>query len=99
MPCYQVRTISVDFKVGNEDLLKKAAEKLNWKYRERGNLIEIKDIIILDLRMQTASFPKKCQDDLNLLKRTYSEVCIEEIAKKKRWSLKRKNNKLEMKRY
>uniref|UniRef100_A0A6M3X4P4 Uncharacterized protein n=1 Tax=viral metagenome TaxID=1070528 RepID=A0A6M3X4P4_9ZZZZ len=32
MPCYQVRTVSVEFKISNIDLLKKAIEKMEGTY-------------------------------------------------------------------
>ena len=37
MPCYEVRTVSVEFKAKNEALLHKAIKELGWTEYQLGN--------------------------------------------------------------
>jgi hypothetical protein len=96
MPCYTVRTVSVEFKVGNVDLLKRAIEKIGW-------VVSFTSEKIINARTDnrwgdefTISFDKglissqsfdakKLNSFSNQLKRAYSEVVIDEVAKKNKW--------------
>jgi hypothetical protein len=101
MPCYQVRTVSVEFKSKNKKLLEEAAKKLGWIYSETedGKAV-IGSRFVIDFKTRKATFEDYRQGDFNQLKRAYSEAAIEAIAKKKRWAIKKKaEGKIEMRRY
>ena len=94
MPCYEVRTVSVEFKAANIDLLKRAIKK-------EGHRIEWEDSELVSFTTKTGKF---CLIDLknsaiksddmdergiasfaNSLKRAYSAVVLDEVAKKQKW--------------
>jgi hypothetical protein len=94
MPCYQVRTVEVSFKVGNIELLKKALEKAGWKITSSGEWgINISNanyktasIRFTNSKIQSSFFNEKELTGIsNQIKRAYSEVVIDEIAKKQKW--------------
>jgi hypothetical protein len=93
MPCYQVITASVEFKVGNIDLLKKAITKMGCRvfqesdvgiyFRDNANnsmVISFKDQKITGTKNQT-----ELAKTANSIKRAYSEQVIDEIAKRQHW--------------
>ena len=94
MPCYEVRTTSVEFKADNITLLKKTLEKTKCTYlgnndeflnfrTQDGNDIKInfKNTTISSSQMDTRSLASFS----NYLKRSYSEIVIDEVAKKQKW--------------
>ena len=98
MPCYQVRTVSVAFKIGNIDLLKKAIEKMEGTYL--GNNEEFLNFRTNDGRYVNINFKKETISSFgsnlnftekglatfsNSIKRAYSEVVINEVAKRQKW--------------
>lgn len=96
MPCYQIRLVSISFKVGNIDLLKKALEKMNVQVvRQDENGISFNQaynqftISFLNSKINSNVGEKELTSISNSIKRAYSEVVIDEVAKKQRW-IKRK---------
>ena len=98
MPCYQVRTVSVEFKISNIDLLKKAIEKMEGTYL--GNNEEFLNFRTKDGRYVYIDFEKATISSLNFtekglanfsnsIKRAYSEVVIDEVAKRQHWHQKK----------
>ena len=95
MPCYEVRTVSVEFKIKNIDLLKKAIEKVEYKiistYQDGSIHVQNKDyrdlfISTTNSLIQSKSFSEKELTTIsNQIKRAYSELVIEEVAKKQKW--------------
>lgn len=97
MPCYEVRTVSVEFKVENIDLLKKAIENAGWRidqmYKDVSINITDKEtswrhvtISLQGGQMSSTSMEgKNLSSFCNQLKRSYSEVVIDEVAKKQHW--------------
>lgn len=101
MPCYQIRTISVEFKVGNIDLLRKAIEKVAAK----GSICEFKGVHTgtqridfydpagtrYQLNLDSGKLISTSLNETqlgkfsNLLKRAYSEQVIDEVARKQKW--------------
>jgi hypothetical protein len=108
MPCYEVRTVSVEFKVGNIDLLKKALEKIEMKIfqqDEKGIAFEDKNynifkINLINSRISGPLDEKGLGSLVNSIKRSYSEQVIDEIAKKQKW-LKKKmgENRYQLQRF
>ena len=102
MPCYEVRTISVEFKARNLELLKQAVAEMGWTYHEAtGRVVNNSGevIITIDTVQDKASFADFMQHDVNKLKQTYTRKTIETLAKKKRWLLKGQGNNLTMRRF
>jgi len=104
MPCYQVQTVSVEFKIAHRDLLDKAldalardtigSEAMGWvrDWNIAGTFCRLQNGIELDLRIGKASMQASQQGQLNELKRAYSQQAIKLAAKLNGWQLKSKNN-------
>jgi len=94
MPCYTVRTMSVEFKAEHRDLLEQAIKNLGWKYTrlDTGLLIDCDDSansMRIDLVNSKATITADQQPLLNLLKRTYSVCCLQRVTAKNNWTLTR----------
>jgi hypothetical protein len=108
MPCYEVRTVSVEFKVGNIELLKKSLENLGIKIQRSTektvSFYNVGELITINLETQKIVGSRMNEKQLttfsNAIKRSYSEQVIDEIAKKQKW-MKRKlgQNKFQLKRF
>lgn len=101
MPCYQIITSTITFRVDNIDLLKRAIEK------EQGYLLAAQNKDILGFKTKDGKFirinfkdstitaegmdEKELSTTSNSLKRAYSSIVIDEIAKKQRWMKKKLN--------
>lgn len=84
MPCYTVRLVSVVFKSQNETVLQSAAALLKWNYQRAGNTVYIGPVTVyLDRERAEA----RSQDDINALKRAYSQAAVKKAAALKGWSL------------
>jgi hypothetical protein len=87
MPCYEVRLTTVEFKAKYAAVLEEAMSRLGirfQKYEWGYQTYQMK----IDLVKEKVTMPEGSQDILNALKREYSKVCLEAIAKQKRWRLK-----------
>ncbi len=84
MPCYTVRLISVEFKAQNISLLEETAKALHLNFQRQGNRVQIGNVTI-DLDSQTAQ--ARNQEDINILKRAYSEQAVKQASKAKGWTL------------
>ncbi len=100
-PCWQIQTISIEFKTKHKELLKKALKNEEIGFYESRNKLYISgDRLILDLDRQEASVIDNDYTLLNKIKVAYSETAIREIARKKNWALKKiGNGKLRARRY
>jgi hypothetical protein len=95
MPCYEIRTATVQFRVENIDILKKALEKqgLGHYMRSDGYTIVANsggyNSFVIDLRngmlQSTSMNDRELADFSNSLKRTYSECVIDEISEEDQW--------------
>jgi hypothetical protein len=104
MACWTVQTMSVEFKIGNADFLKKAIANLGWaivtQFDEIIAVSNIRGTFVINLNKGMVNISTSMQSNLNKLKQEYSKVIIEEVARKKRWALKKMaNNQYEMRRY
>ena len=101
MPCYEVRTVQVEFNARNEQYLLKALKLANIIHTHNqetkaiyGNNWEIK------LKEQTASVRQGYEGELNKVRRAYSETVVNEVARKKKWLVKKaEGNKIQLKKY
>jgi len=100
MPCYEVRTVSVEFRAENRKLLDAAIESLGGQMsivQESGDrLILGYGAITLDLAAGRAEVRGGYQDRLNELKRAYSREAVKAAAKKCQWSCKLQGNKAQI---
>lgn len=102
MPCYQVITSSVEFKIGNFAFIKKAIEKLGYKMTgmsEIESYLSFRDDsynqISINLKTQKITGQldqEKLSSIANTIKRSYSEVVLDEIAKRQHWIKKNLGN-------
>lgn len=90
MPCYEVRTLSVEFKADNRQLLDTAIKTTGMMiWQHDADVINLEyGSIILDLTTGTAKVQDGYQDKLNELKRAYSKECVKAAAKKAAWNVK-----------
>ena len=97
MPCYQMNLINVEFKIANVDFLIAALVNLKVKFTRLENKIRIDDnwneSIYIDLDKQTVEATRSQFDMINNIKREYSRTVLTEVAKKKRWIVKKLNNR------
>jgi len=94
MPCWEVRTVSVEFKADNRKLVHAAAESLGMRVEEQSdgtiwlNAGEFPGSIKLDLERGQAEVRSGYQRHLNKLKQAYSRECVKTAAKKAGWVVK-----------
>ena len=92
MPCYEVRTMSVEFNAKHLSLLKKAIESLGWKCRStNGGLMRVEtdtSQFTIDLTSQKAVIQSSQQSQLNQLKQQYSKEALKRAAKLQGWQYK-----------
>jgi len=95
MPCYEVRTVSVEFKAENRKLLDAALDKIGSIHctLADGRLVIDGGVIVLDLANGKAVVQDGQQNQLNELKRAYSREAVKAAAKKCQWSCKLQGNK------
>ena len=86
MPCYEVRTMNVEFIAKNVKLLEEALTALKWKFTKTDSKIKIGDIT-LDLEAGKATLPTTAQEKLNELKRAYSMQVIKTASAANGWSI------------
>jgi len=92
MPCYEVRTMSVEFQAQNLNVLNDAIKQLQLsaEVMSDGNISLHDGNIVLDLKNKTAQVTEGYQDRLNQLKRAYSSAALDKVAKMNFWN--RKSN-------
>lgn len=100
MPCYQVIRNSVVFRVENIDLLKSALSRSGYqvftglgadRLTFRDNNYNQFEVSLRDSKISSTIDAKQLGDISNSIKRAYSTVVLEEIAKKQKWNLKKMN--------
>jgi len=93
MPCYEVRTYSVEFKAANRAIFDAAIGVLKWKpdWEVSDRLSFDGGKIVIDLNKGTATVQDDAagtvQGRLNELKRAYSRQSIVSAAKKRGWQI------------
>ena len=99
MPCYEVRTVQVEFKAQSREILLKAIIDAKVYHSVIGNTVFGSGWEI-DLEKQTATVGEGYESRLNKVRRLYSEAVVNEVARKKKWLVKKAaENKIELKRY
>ena len=93
MPCWEVRTLSVEFQAKYRDLLEEAIADLGW------SLDQLKEgrwqifpqgatSFLVDLDQGKATITDGQQRHLNQLKVAYSQAAVRKVAKKRGWKTK-----------
>lgn len=112
MPCYQIITTQVEFKVENIDFLRKALERDGWKIsqesRDHSIIIANKgwrSEIAINLKKNTVTSQSfKTEKELiaasNAIRRAYSLTVIDHVAGKQKWIKKQvAANRVQLQRY
>ena len=89
MPCYEVNTMSVEFKADHVDLLEQALDVLGWvrDWNVAKTFCRASNGIELDLRTGKAEIRDGQGGLLNELKRAYSQQVIKKVAQKNHWTV------------
>ena len=92
MPCYEVRTMSVEFNAKHLGLLRKAIESLGWICEEIAGELKVQPktcgYFTIDLVLQKAVIQSSQQLQLNQLKQQYSKEALKRAAKLQGWQYK-----------
>lgn len=106
MPCYTVKLITVEFKVKNEEVLKKVLKKhFNYVESSKTNPGTIffysypgQTTSWIDLNAQTAQVISGI--NINQVKKEYAKEIIKQVAEKKKWLFKQTaDNKIQLNKY
>jgi hypothetical protein len=90
MPCYQVNTVSVDFKAKSIPMLEAALKALKWDYKFQNDEMLFTRGMTINLKADRATIDRYDQTLLNQLKVAYSTQVVMSQADKRRWVIKRK---------
>jgi len=95
MPCYEIRTVTVEFKIENFAILKKAIENEGFRITEASGTEgyiafrnKAEDLFTIKLKEQNfkGTLDQKQMIDLsNQIKRAYSRQVISEVAQNQKW--------------
>lgn len=104
MACYEVREVSVEFDVKSREHLANALKALDIPFwTDQQGRMHTSNNIVFDLEGKKVTYQEGDQYQeamIKKIKQAYSFSVIEEVAKKKKWILKKGiNNKLELRRY
>jgi len=93
MPCYEIRTVSVQFKAENIGILKRAIEAeghtITFEEKTAIGVSVGRRWVAVDLERSTVTSSDMNQAEIssfaNSLKRAYSATVIDEVAKRNKW--------------
>lgn len=106
MPCYEIRTVNVEFKIENIEILQKALKSLQlhpvWEGKEQKIFLINEDAI--DLKdgqyISRSGNIESATSMANQVKRAYSIQVLDELAKKQKWMKKQLGeNKFQFQRF
>ena len=95
MPCYARRTISIDFKGGDPDLVVEAMVEAGLCAAHGGNNKALAMRIIQTGKIET---PDYLADKVGVMKRAYARLAVEQAARRFRWKVQKKENQLVLRR-
>jgi hypothetical protein len=85
---------TIEFNVANREFLLEALKRLDLSFSETQNRIYLANDLTIDLGTKQVEARGWTQDrveyQMNSIKRKYSEVVLEEVAKRNKWLLKKK---------
>jgi len=96
MPCYEVRTMSVEFHARYRDLLEKALKESGFHdwHETQSNVFVVFGLGRLDLNEGKAEIGPYNQVKLNRLKQAYSKQALRRAAKLQGWQMKMKEGQM-----
>lgn len=98
MPCYEERTVSVEFKVENIELLKNALANLKLQVQTCKTSLSFyhnglyTEIDLTNGKITNSMSEQQLTNFTNQIKRAYSLQVIDEVAKKQKWMKKKLND-------
>jgi len=101
MPCWEVRTMSVEFKAKHCKLLEQAIEFLGWKYENIASGLRVRtgewwnDSFTIHFIAQEAVIQSTQQSLLNQLKQQYSREALKRAARLRGWQFKQQGQQLQ----
>jgi hypothetical protein len=96
MPCWEIRTMTVEFKAKNKTILLEALKNLNLFAQEdrTGDLIFVESSdVIIDLKNQKVECRKSAFSLVNKIKVEYSKIAIFKAAKLRKWAVRMQQDK------
>ena len=102
MVCYQMVMVSVKFQVKHVDLLERAISTLSHRFQDStGRVMSSSEAAKYIAETGTIRVRGYEQNRIvNALKKAYTTECIREVAKKKKWAMRKKGqNKFTLLRY
>jgi len=94
MPCYEVRTMSVEFHAKHKGLLQGALRALGLHYTLMNDVVDVVGLGKIDLRKGMAEINQFGQSQLNQLKQQYSREALKRAAKLQGWQFKQQQGQL-----
>ena len=94
MPCWEVRTMCIEFEAKHLELLKKAIKALGWNCEDIASGLRVKTAdpawtsFTIDLVSQKAEIRTEQQPLLNQLKQQYSKEALKRAARLRGWQFK-----------
>ena len=94
MPCWEVRTMSVEFQAKHRKLLEQAIEALGWSWESIAGGVRVRmssvwrDCFTINLVTQKAEVQQNQQVSLNRLKQQYSKEALKRATKLRGWQFK-----------
>lgn len=88
MPCWEVRTMSVEFSVKHSMLLIKALREMDLRFQIDGSTVIVVGMGTIDLKRGVADITSSSQTVLNNIKQAYSKECVKKAAKLMQWQVK-----------
>lgn len=104
MPCWEINTVTVEFRAKNSETLIKALKNLDYAVSRRNQAVVAfrGTEILFDLKANKIKYSETAtsNSEINAIKREYSRLIVEEVAKRKRWLVKQQaNGNLQLRRY
>jgi len=95
MPCWEVRTMSVEFKVKHVALLREAVKALGWFYENMPTGLRVRastsETFEIDFTLGRAEIQTEQLPRLNQLKRQYSKEALKRAARLRGWQFKQQS--------
>ena len=88
MVCWEVNTLSVEFKAKYKNVLLQALREMNLSWTESRSGVIWTSYFDIDLKNQKVKYIQGQEDRLSQLRMKYTEVATRAMTKKKRWIVK-----------
>ena len=102
MPCWEIRTISIEFKARNQELLTEVLKQMKLNYSVDGKVVTIRygsSSIRVDLENEKVSFLETAPNArlINSIRVEYSKAAVLKAAKLRKWAVRKQGeNKFQL---